>query len=483
MARWNLSTLFLWAVLSTLILAILFILPLTSQLFSFSPVFTCSTEYIESDSILYSGFDLHGNQYLVIDTNHFEFPEINSSYPYSTTLPIFPEGANRDIYAIAKFSASKDLLWAKLIGNDDKSPERLTVRAVDITSEGGLILAGRGYGMIDSKYSTHTYGEGPFGAFVLKLTPDGQIDFMTTWKAEFPFVNQIRIEGFGPYVFFQGRLLDTRIQTINNFANLTNNDLHTLTSFGQQGEIKWVTYIPGVDIWDTDLTDQKIGFVLRDLNGEFTESNSKTPWILFEISKFDGSVISKDQVELEQLLNANEVLLTLSSIGESFRISIVDKKHQSIYFVEPSVPDFSEIEIFSQGMTGGLFMFMERNNYIMVLTQASFPLSPSPLVGESIEVTWVNQLTDTYFVVLNPEGNLVGQLRIQSDTLLINPSFDFYDGNFLIATHMSSPPFPLGGSFQPDPLGEIDAFVATISQNTQTGTFYGNIGLPSLICP
>ncbi len=161
-------------ILAWLVLSFIFTI-LTMALFLFlSPPLQyggCSFVYSNNDEIAFTGFDPLGNIYLVIFTDS-TFDEVNSTYPYVTTLHPIPANATSRIYAVAKFSADMSLLWARIIGAPQG--EFVWFRSFAITQDGGLVMYGTGTDIFTSM------PEKDLG-YVLKLDNEGELDFVHTW--------------------------------------------------------------------------------------------------------------------------------------------------------------------------------------------------------------------------------------------------------------------------------------------------------------
>jgi uncharacterized delta-60 repeat protein len=106
----------------------------------------------------------------------YRYPELAGNHEEARAMAITPQGAhlvagqnNGDVWVL-KLNADKSVLWDATYG-DGGGPGTETAHAIKATADGGCIVAG----------TTDTYGAGGRDVWVLRLNPDGAIAWQNTY--------------------------------------------------------------------------------------------------------------------------------------------------------------------------------------------------------------------------------------------------------------------------------------------------------------
>ncbi len=462
MGRFDVGMISTWIILSF----IFTILILASFFFLLIPSFEfggCSLDYIDNDQIVFSGFDPLGNVYLVIFTPS-SFDEVNSTYPYVTTLPPIPVNANSSIYAVAKFSADMNLLWARIIGAPHE--EYIEFMSFAISEDGGLLMYATGTDFL-------TVQQGNNVGYVLKLNSDGELDFVLTWPHLDENYRMVAFDDTGEFIAVPYFLPETGN---GNYLEKSGNE-NTVAKISQG--LEWISYLPNdTVIHDIKANDTAVALIVSrerpSTEGIFVEE-----WSFVTLDADSGEFTSVLPLNIPETVETSSLKLTTRE--NRFLIFMPSFNYNTITLLDPVSANSSVHQLFPNPFFSNRVNTFEKNG-IFIASTITGSDTQMPFGEEVEEITWNGDRNRLSVMAIDSAGNEVGRLRVQGNFWINSIPIEFKDNEFLIATPLYDVPFELTDGFQTYPLGTSDPFVAVVGEDRQVGTFYGNSGNPVMLC-
>ena len=477
----NFTHLGVWLVISIL-LSFLFMISFTIIQINKSPGFGgCYSEYLDNEEIVFSGFDPFGNVYLVL-LAFGEYPIINSTYPYQTTLPPLPETANSDLFAIAKFSPEMDLLWARLIGSDSISQIFIQNVKFQITTDGGLLVFGINEGEPFLPNPDYRYGSGANTFFILKLDRNGEREFLTTWMTDFSDFSDFFFDDTSTYLYYNGFLDPNEINSAVHWnGTVPSGNEHTIAKLSDEGRIQWVFYLPrDTEVRALKTNGSSLGFLLTDGDSQFGSTYSNNSWFFGLLDGARGLFTSLKEPPLLESSNTQHLILT--SDGSNFLIFKLGIDHKFIYSINLTSNSLTPIQLFQTSFDfPSIFVRETAGTILLVFEFESSPVD-APAEGPYSEIELGDDSIEYYLFAVSSKGQILDGLHLYSSYSRTEPRYDYSNGNFLISLIQESAPFPIENAFQPEPLGKDDPFIAVLGNEIEKGTFYGNNGNLVMIC-
>lgn len=454
-------------ILAWLVLSFIFTI-LTMALFLFlSPPLQyggCSFVYSNNDEIAFTGFDPLGNIYLVIFTDS-TFDEVNSTYPYVTTLHPIPANATSRIYAVAKFSADMSLLWARIIGAPQG--EFVWFRSFAITQDGGLVMYGTGTDIFTSM------PEKDLG-YVLKLDNEGELNFVHTWPHLDENLGIRSFDDTGEFITVPYHLPDTGNA---NYLETSGNE-NTIAKVSAQG-LEWTSYLHNETIIHDIKSNGTTVALIVERDRLVSPGIFSKEWSFITLDAATGKFTSVIPLQIPETIATDDVKLTTRD--NRFLIFMPSFNYSTVTILDPVLNNSSDHPLFPHPFFDSQVLVSEKNEFLIAYTVTGTD-TRMPFGEEVPELSWNGDRNRLSLIALDSSGKEVRRLRIEGNFGIISMPVDFRDGKFLIATPMGVKPFELTGGFQTDPLGSSDPFVAVIGEDKQVGTFYGNSGNPVMLC-
>ncbi|RMG20880.1 MAG: hypothetical protein D6732_28385 [Methanobacteriota archaeon] len=483
MTRYNWNYLSVWFIISFILSGVLltsFVFILILQ-FQFPGAGRCYTSYSDNEIITFADFDPSGNLYLAI-SSFSSFTEINSSYPYPTTLPPIPETANQDIVAIAKFSPDMNLLWARLLGTTSERGTTLHDLTFRVTEDGGLIISGKNSREPFLPDPDYSYGEGRNTFFILKLSGNGERSFFTVLKTNSIDYLHYPTDDGSNFIYVSTFFPPNGIPIVQHWNNTEPiGNEKAVVKIGEDGIVQWISYLPSDSkIQDLHFNGHSLGILVKENDWAFGSINLTNPWYFLSINPDLGSISEVQNAHIIGTPNSETFILT--DDGDDFLVFQFSESYSDLLTINLTSNSVKVVHLFQIPIFPSIAKLQRTWDGILVSLEFQTLLEDSS-IGEGISKISLNgNSTEYYLIALDSSGKKQGSIRILTEPTRSFLLGSFLDGDFLIATILTSAPFDLSGSFQSFPLGNDDPFLGLFNDNLAKGTFYGNVGNPSTVC-